>query len=423
MHHQQLDTSIPTYARGAKRIDYLFATNNILPYVTKSGILPFHFITHTDHRALYVDIDLQKFLRCQLPYIPSTATRSLSTKHPRGVVHYCKQLDQWLQHHQLDQELASGIHPSITSSHFQERLQKLEQSFTEARLQAERSLHKHSKHPWSPKLRQAQLKVLYYKLWLSQYRTGRDYTPHRARLPIAQLDRPQSQQETQQRLRQAQKQLREAKVQAQKLRDQHLEDRITYAQVRGDQQKATTIKAIKRAEEYQQMYSKLRALTTRKHPRAFNHLTVHQGNQQVVLTTPEDMIQHLIIRNRAHFGQAQDTPFTVPPLNAIHSYTQAKQYIHDQTLTEAVRAILRYITEIPVLPSISHQLSVEDVISLYQVWNESTSTSPSGLHLGHEKGLLKYQNNQHVQKVIHRIFQIKTQFINLAIKHGIIYDR
>ena len=66
---------------------------------------------------------------------------------------------------------------------------------------------------------------------------------------------------------------------------------------------------------------------------------------------------------------------------------------------------------------------MEDIKSLYQVWKESTTTSPSGLHLGHDKDLLQYVNSDDLHDIPNRLFKIKTQFINLAIKHGVVYDR
>jgi len=86
MHLHQHDTTIPTYSRGHKRIDYILATDNILPYMQKSGILPFHFLLHTDHRALYVEIDLQKYLRSQPSTLSNQQLRSLTSKSPRGAV-------------------------------------------------------------------------------------------------------------------------------------------------------------------------------------------------------------------------------------------------------------------------------------------------------------------------------------------------
>jgi len=92
MHLHQHDTLIPTYTRGHKRIDYMFATDNIMPYVVKGGILPFHFLKTTDHRALYVELELQQFLRCQLSTTLVNNTRYLTSKNHRGVRRYRQQL-------------------------------------------------------------------------------------------------------------------------------------------------------------------------------------------------------------------------------------------------------------------------------------------------------------------------------------------
>jgi endonuclease/exonuclease/phosphatase family metal-dependent hydrolase len=48
----------PTYARGSKRIDYYLVSEHLSEYVTSCGILPLHNICFSDHRALYIDIDL-----------------------------------------------------------------------------------------------------------------------------------------------------------------------------------------------------------------------------------------------------------------------------------------------------------------------------------------------------------------------------
>ena len=140
--------------------------------------------------------------------MPSNVTRALSTKHPRGVLKYCESINKWLQQYQLEHELdiisSHSNHRRVNSEH----LRTMEQSLTQAKLQAERTIQNHSRHPWSPKLRQAQLQVYYYKSWLSQYRTGKDYTTQRSRLSINGVTLPNNKHETQVLLRLAQKQLR-----------------------------------------------------------------------------------------------------------------------------------------------------------------------------------------------------------------------
>jgi len=152
MHVSHLDTTIPTYARGQKRIDYIFATANILPYVTQGGILPFHFLTHTDHRALYIEIDLQRYLRNHLPQPTSTIGRALISTHPRGVHTYNTQLTQWLNTTTIEHDLQTLYNnPSELTTLQKDKLNTLDQEFQSARLNAKRGLQKYSRHPWSPR--------------------------------------------------------------------------------------------------------------------------------------------------------------------------------------------------------------------------------------------------------------------------------
>ena len=155
LHHH--DTHISTYNRGSKRIDYAFATTNILPYIHQGGILPFHFLTTTDHRAL------QKYLRCQEATLFSQVHRHLSSNHPRGVVRYTQQLESWLDNHPIEQELEELTQHSTkySSTHLRNTLETIDNSFAQARFQAEQGLHKYSRHPWPPKLKEAQLTVYY----------------------------------------------------------------------------------------------------------------------------------------------------------------------------------------------------------------------------------------------------------------------
>jgi len=110
-------------------------------------------------------------------------------------------------------------------------LNSLEQSFTTAKLNAERSLHKYGRHPWSPTLRQAQLQVYFYKLWLSQFTTGNDYSNQRNKLQVTGIENPTTRTHTQTLLRQAQLNMRKVKLQATQLRDKHLEERVDFANI------------------------------------------------------------------------------------------------------------------------------------------------------------------------------------------------
>jgi exonuclease III len=61
--HHQIDDSTNTYARGSKRIDYILGTRKVLRHCEKSGMLPFGVGYQSDHRALFIKVDLSSILQ------------------------------------------------------------------------------------------------------------------------------------------------------------------------------------------------------------------------------------------------------------------------------------------------------------------------------------------------------------------------
>ena len=49
-----------TYLRESNTIDYFFCTEDLTKIVYKSGIIPFEIMKNSDHRALFLDIDLKR---------------------------------------------------------------------------------------------------------------------------------------------------------------------------------------------------------------------------------------------------------------------------------------------------------------------------------------------------------------------------
>jgi len=196
---------------------------------------------------------------------------------------------------------------------------------------------------------------------------------------------------------------------------------VTYAQLTGNHDKAKAIQHIKRVETLKRMYAKIRALKHRKNHGQFNHLIVSNPQSEQVITNPDEMVHHLIIRNQQHFGQAQGTPFSVPPLQA---YTRLDHLTEcDLLLPEAVTAIIEYIKSLPPSSPINTTITAKDLTSIYQCWNEATTTSPSGLHLGHDKCPIYYDKESPTSGLSKRLFQLKSQFINVALTANIVYPR
>jgi hypothetical protein len=129
-----------------------------------------------------------------------------------------------------------------------------------------------------------------------------------------------------------------------------------------------------------------------------------------VLLEVDDIHKALLERNRKHFHQADETPFAGGAENSVPydllGYTgmskAAREVVDGSFLdkygdelghilpeTEQVIKELAMPEEIRVLgKKIECEISEEDFISGIKCWKESTSTSPSGRHLGHYKAIV-----------------------------------
>ena len=63
-----------THHRGSHRTDFVFYTPSIEHFISNIGILPIHEISPSDHRVLFLDIDLHVFLQ-DLDHITSSNSR------------------------------------------------------------------------------------------------------------------------------------------------------------------------------------------------------------------------------------------------------------------------------------------------------------------------------------------------------------
>jgi hypothetical protein len=150
----------------------------------------------------------------------------------------------------------------------------------------------------------------------------------------------------------------------------------------------------------------------------------------------EEVNERLEVRNKGHFSQSEGTPFTVDPLKRLfgrHANTHAarelsKGYVPVHGILEAASAILQHLAE-NRLPAVDVHISPEDLRSGYVRWREKTTTSPSGLHLGHYKtlaqvkpGSVKYDDGDVKYSISEQIFEIEALRTNIALKYGFVFE-
>jgi hypothetical protein len=138
-------------------------------------------------------------------------------------------------------------------------------------------------------------------------------------------------------------------------------------------------------------------------------------------------------RNQRHFGQAEGTPFTVAPLAELLSWegdTEAAELILRGEYTNAefddiTQLLLKHCQSVSDLDAIKPELTLDEFTGKLRIWRESTSTSPSGRHLGHYKAVCRpiaYACEPHEREDLEEsrlaLLQAHLAIINYCLRHG-----
>ena len=137
--------------------------------------------------------------------------------------------------------------------------------------------------------------------------------------------------------------------------------------------------------------------------------------------------QAILKRNQQHFNQCAGTPFTVgslrqlnwasdsPLADSILNGTTELDYLSNDQL---VQHVLKNCKQTGC--NISDHITSKDLQDLFRKWRESTTTSPSGRHLGIYRAIFNNPQNKN-QKIT--IADEISQLINLIINNGFGLDR
>ena len=210
--------------------------------------------------------------------------------------------------------------------------------------------------------------------------------------------------------------VREAKKEVQEKADTSIERRDTERNrklkaldesgIPADKHMAQQLRRIKKAEDIKNLFKKLKHVHIKGIPSGVTRIEIprHEGSDPktcsdwIQVDIPSEVLRLLQQRNKSHFGQAFGTPFTIPPLAldlGFDGVTEAGDRILNGTydhpdLDSNVRLLLSHLTHVEEIQthSIRPTISSEEFSSKLKIWSESTTTSPSGLHLGHFKALI-----------------------------------
>ncbi len=265
--------------------------------------------------------------------------------------------------------------------------------------------------PKSGILHEAQTTMRIYQIVLSQLKTKRDLSKQiekrQLQLPVA-ISLPTTINETNRLLRISQRTVRKLARKAYDLKKQQRDEKVAaLVNAEPGSVKEKILQRIERAEHTKAMFLRLPSIK----PKPSGGISLvkvptdlpnkpKEAKEWRTVTEPDEIEQLIMERQKVHFGQATPTPFANEPLKSTFNWTGTSpevqvvlkgDYVPSNTVDSQSNRILQSCTR--KMPPVSSSIPLDAMKNKYRSWKETTSTSPSGRHLGHKHALLKPLTN------------------------------
>ncbi|KAI2493806.1 hypothetical protein MHU86_20729 [Fragilaria crotonensis] len=417
-----------TYARGRTRLDYLLATGHVVRSLKRAGYEQFNARFHTDHRASFLDFDTERLFGTATQTLGAHAPRILKSNNVSQVTQYIKALYDLLLEHDAFARAERLSHPGNRHAN----AERLDRDIIAASLSAERKMKRFGQPAWSIALVKARKKVTMLSKCLTMARTQLDHT--------LQLQEDASE------FNEGDASEREERIKA-------LDSPFTS---KNDKKTAQRLRHLQKAEALKNLSRKLRVLRATHAHQGVTRIEIPLYPTQdpksccewQTIDVPTEVLRHLQQRNQLHFRQAAGTPFTIPPLSDDLGFCgngEDAEKILDGTYDTTAYApnvaiLIRHLKQTAEIASMDAYptISEEDYVAKLKVWKESTSTSPSGVHLGHYKTLIarhkhtessEDEDDEIAAKRVEwnfmqgKLLTLHAHMLNYALERGYAYDR
>jgi hypothetical protein len=445
-----------TYARGSTRIDYALISPELVDAVKACGYEPFHKRVKSDHRGMFLDFDTALLFGNDTQKMSAMAHRDFTAKNPSNNTTYIESKFAHLTEQRFFYYLAE-LRDKPHGDH--EQAEKLDQMLQDASEVASKKVKRFYKPWWSLTITKARAIVEILRRQLSGYKTRTDVREALLeRILDLSLDLilPLTKQACIVLYKEKQQLLSKLEQTSLETRHEELEAKANLAASSGDMPSKINLDKMRSSEAHAAMYRKIKAIRGKYHSGGFTSIEVpvswpephteHTSNalpdpkkatEWKTVDLPEEIVYYLLTRNRLHFGQAQGTPCTTPSftrsINWQASTDTSELILHgdfnDDELSD-LQALLYQHCQSPHLDALSQYITEEEYISKFKSWKEGTSTSPSGLHLGHYKALVMRNDSdastdegKETEKQRLALIRAQVSMINYSLKHSYSYTR
>lgn len=457
--------SINTHQRGRARIDSVLISHDLMNSVRHMGYSPFNWLTTSDHRCLVIDFDTSLLFQDTTSILHHPQLRGIKSNDKQQVNTFITQCHHHLSNNGVFDHFSEltdcTLHPT--------QVERIDTLLGQAIRSAEKRCHRRRSPFYSMKL--AQLRTL-KSAALGNYNSIKHGTSKtfifQQRITRHGIDYTLA--ET---LQESWDQYKSLNTELQTLLQTHRELRrqeqiilIDIATASGNKSREKIIRNIAKQEANRRTWQTLRYIRMQTgHTQKLDRIEIPSSwpapftnisqttkledpktcTQWTTITEPSQVEFYLQLRNRSHFAQADGTPFTREPLSTNIPWAADTSYCErilageetvaftDVPQLAAFLATCKAASDLDVLPS---TIALPEFRGKITTWKESTTTSPSGRHLGIYKSLFAngpYRNNpddeQEAQNYARLryaqedIAQLILGIINFCLKTGHILER
>jgi hypothetical protein len=459
---------VATFEFGIHRIDSVIMSRSIANSVRHIGYSPVGYLLNTDHRSLVLEFHTEQLFGNNLEALPSIISRGARSKDKASVTSFIEVMHEHLVSNNAFQRAKELKESDLPIPEQIALIENLDRLLGQAGDSGEKKCRRRRPQWFSVAAVQQRLELSYLTHYHRGLKCGKNRQSSTAQ-KLATIQKPQSlslcPSEVAELIKDKQTALQKTCTQSTHTRQTMLTDMAASLDAIHDAAKASVVKRIRNHEASASIWRTLshfssggsthQQLDRLEIPTSWpeRNTTVQSitdledpksATSWRTVTDPYDIEHYLMLRNRMHFGQAQGTPFTIPPLSDHLDWTASMpaadeilqgSYVPSEELSEMCKQVLQECKSSAALDHVPAELTLEEFTAKIQSWREATTTSPSGRHLGRYKALFGTSiyllepddngNGPFEQFLVKQkeIAALIVQIINFCIQHGHVLSR
>jgi Reverse transcriptase (RNA-dependent DNA polymerase) len=404
-------TPTETHNRGKTCIDHTLVSHDLLTKIQSHEYKDYPKNFYSDHRPMAMYL---KYSHPQKYPLYSIQNRKLYSNNWKNSRLYILHRIKLFEHYKISEkveEVRKLLKKAETQNDIKlyekagHKLIALDEQHTTICLQAESSLPKAPRYKMTQEIRQANNKLIEVRYQILTAKKQHD----NALVRVLQKDRRAAAAKLRYEIKQNWKnKTHDIKMAINKI--QPLEP--------NGREYASAIKQRNAISKIKQLYRKISYYTEK---RKDNEPLIIQSENHQWVQDPDDIAHHMTQHNKKHFSQAKGCPFSDKTLEDIRNPWST--ILNDPNLPPLEKQFIHLLRNLDK-PKIEQEITLDDWKKKYKSWKESTSTSPSGMHLGHYKSLLTQHYvqddesckiDEKLDTIQQQLFQTTLDIVNLSI--------